>query len=387
MTTGAGSLFAGTTAASAGGTVAAACVGTALCASSAATFNQAWEVRTDRLMPRTAKRPLPSGRVTMPEALSFGAATGAAGVGTLLLGCNPVTAALGAANVGLYSLVYTPMKVRSEWNTWVGSIVGAIPPVMGYAAVTGDVVAPESVLLAGILFLWQFPHFFSLAWLNRKEYAAGGHFMVPTRDPTGARTARLIRNYTAALVPLPFAAAACDLTSSMFAVEAAAINGFWLWQAQQFYQSSTNGNARRVFRTSLWYLPVVLGLMCFHSKHWAEDEESAAAAGQETDDPLRKIVGYSVSVLRPIGTEKCPHEILFKAGGGAKKTAAGGMAAAAEGVGAAPAATVTGAEQACPKVLAAEVVTTLTTLSAMDTSSSSPGSLVANPGASVTPTK
>jgi hypothetical protein len=111
MTTGAGSLFAGTTALTSGGTVAAAAMGTALCAASASTFNQAWEVKTDKLMPRTAQRPLPSGRVSTSEALSFGFGTGAIGTGILLAGCNPTTAALGLANIGLYSLVYTPMKL------------------------------------------------------------------------------------------------------------------------------------------------------------------------------------------------------------------------------------------------------------------------------------
>ena len=307
MTTGAGSLFAGTAALTSGGTVAAAAVGTALCAASASTFNQAWEVKTDKLMPRTATRPLPSGRINMPQALAFGFGTGALGTGILLAGCNPITAALGLANIGLYSLCYTPMKLKSEWNTWVGSLVGAIPPVMGYAAVTNQLLAPESALLAGMLFLWQFPHFFSLAWLNREGYKKGGHQMVPCNDPTGARTAALIRNYTAAMIPLPYLSAYLGLTTHMWSIEATFVHIFWLYQAQQFVAKPTNGNARKVFRTSLWYLPVVLGLMCFHSKHWQDLKDE----NMEGEDVVRDIVRAIIQVVRPYGTDKCPHEILL----------------------------------------------------------------------------
>ena len=309
MTTGAGSLFAGTTALTSGGTVAAAAMGTALCAASASTFNQAWEVKTDKLMPRTAQRPLPSGRVSTSEALSFGFGTGAIGTGILLAGCNPTTAALGLANIGLYSLVYTPMKLKSEWNTWVGSLVGAIPPVMGYAAVTNQLIAPESALLASMLFLWQFPHFFSLAWLNRKDYTLGGHQMVPVNDPTGARTARLIRNYTAMMVPLPYAATCLDLTTHMWSMEATAVHLFWLYQAQQFVKKPTNGNARKIFRTSLWYLPVVLGLMCFHSKHW--QSTSNETENKEGEDVVRDVVRAIIDVVRPYGQDRCPHEVIL----------------------------------------------------------------------------
>jgi protoheme IX farnesyltransferase len=306
MTTGAGSLFAGTTALASGGTVAAAAVGTALCAASAATLNQAWEINTDKLMPRTAQRPLPSGRATMPQALTFGFGTGILGTGILLAGCNPITAALGLANIGLYSLIYTPMKLKSEWNTWVGALVGAIPPVMGYAAVTNQLVAPESALLAGMLFLWQFPHFFSLAWLNRKDYMLGGHQMVSCNDPTGMRTARIIRNYTAAMVPLPYAATYMGLTTHMWSMEATVVHLFWLYQAQKFVKNPSNGNARKIFRTSLWYLPVVLGLMCFHSKHWQVLE-----GNEEGEDVVRDVVRSIISIVRPYGTEKCPHEVLL----------------------------------------------------------------------------
>ena len=108
--------------------------GTFLCAASANSFNQLMEVRNDAAMNRTAKRPLPSGRITPTHAAGWATIAGTAGVGTLFLGTNCVTAGLGVATLGLYTLAYTPMKQLAPLNTWVGSVVGAIPPVMGWTA-------------------------------------------------------------------------------------------------------------------------------------------------------------------------------------------------------------------------------------------------------------
>lgn len=155
-----------------------ACLGTMLASSSANTFNQVIETSNDSRMKRTRNRPLPSGRITRPHALGWGVASGTAGVAVLAAGSNPLTAALGAANLFLYVGPYTLSKTRSELNTWIGSVVGAVPPLMGWAAATGGVLAVEPLLLATYLFVWQFPHFFSLAWLHREDYARGGFAMV-----------------------------------------------------------------------------------------------------------------------------------------------------------------------------------------------------------------
>ena len=119
-------------------TMAAACVGTGLCAASAGSFNQIIEKERDASMKRTNQRPLPSGRLSVGEASVVGVTTGLSGVGLLYAATNPVVAALGATNIFLYSVLYTYSKQYSEWNTWIGAVVGAIPPVMGYAAATGD---------------------------------------------------------------------------------------------------------------------------------------------------------------------------------------------------------------------------------------------------------
>lgn len=139
---------------------------------------QVIETSNDSRMKRTRNRPLPSGRVSRQEALGWGISSGAAGVTVLAYGSNPLTAALGAANLLLYVGPYTLSKPRSEINTWIGSLVGAVPPLMGWSAATGGVLAVEPMLLATYLFVWQFPHFFSLAWLHREDYARGGFAMV-----------------------------------------------------------------------------------------------------------------------------------------------------------------------------------------------------------------
>ena len=294
MTTSAGFLMAGTPIGWSG--LAAVSIGTTLAACSANTFNQVYEIKTDSLMNRTRGRPLPRNKISRMHAAGWGVSTGVASAGLLALGANPMTAALGVGNILLYAGVYTPMKLHSEWNTWVGAIVGAIPPVMGYAAATGSLLTPEAGLLASTLFLWQFPHFFSLAWIHRKDYAAGGYKMVPVADPTGVRTAKLVERYTAYMIPLPLIASAMEITSYMFAVESIFINGYVYYLARKFSQESNNKNAKAVFKSSLWYLPLMLTLMVYHSKHWSTSTDVDA---------------QSIHNAKKTLTNACPHEILF----------------------------------------------------------------------------
>jgi heme o synthase len=262
---------------------AAAVTGTSLAAAAANTFNQVYEVRTDGLMKRTMNRPLPAGRITRGTALAFGAATTACSVGVLLAGTNPLTAALGLGNIALYALVYTPLKQISPLNTAVGAVVGAIPPLMGWAAATGSLAAVDPFLLAYALFAWQFPHFYSLAWTLRKDYARGGYQMVPCLDPTGKWTATLSLRHAALLSAVPLVTSALGVTNPMFAVEGLLLNGYFLALTRRFYADPGDHTARPVFRTSLWYLPVLIGLMVFHSTAWArEEEEEAAAAAAAT---------------------------------------------------------------------------------------------------------
>lgn len=274
MTTGAGFLMAGGPIS--WSTFAAATVGTSLAAAAANTFNQAWEVELDAKMNRTCKRPLPAGKVTRGHALAFGAATAATSTAILAAGCNPLVASLGLFNIGLYALVYTPMKTRSEWNTWVGSLVGAIPPVMGWAAATGSAIAPEAALHAYLLFAWQMPHFFALSWRSRADYTRGGYKMVACADPTGARSAALALRYSLYMAPIPIVAALTDATSYMFAVEGSLVNAYAIYLAHKFYQKPSNATAQKVFLCSLWYLPVMMGCMVLHSQSWLDADELEA---------------------------------------------------------------------------------------------------------------
>ena len=178
-------------------TLAAALGGTFLCAASANSFNQVIEKELDAQMNRTCRRPLPSGRISRTHAAAWASFAGVAGVGTLAAGTNLLTAGLGASTLGLYTLVYTPMKQEHWLNTWVGAVVGALPPVMGWTAGRAARCSrAEAAVLGGALFIWQIPHFLALAWMYRKDYAQAGYKMLPLGDPTGERTARACLEYS-----------------------------------------------------------------------------------------------------------------------------------------------------------------------------------------------
>ena len=257
-------------------------------------------------MKRTAQRPLVTQRVVgIKGAVALAGTTGLAGGSILALGTDWVTAALGVGNIALYAGVYTPMKPQSEWNTWVGALVGGIPPVMGYTAATQgqglwDV---EAALVGGILLLWQFPHFFALSWMHRLDYARGGFQMVSRDDmPKGDKTARLITRYTYLMATVPFVSTLAEVTSSMFAIEGAVLNGYAIYVAKQFEKERSNANARKVFLTSLWYLPCWMVLYILHSRKWkegVEDEEDTAIVR------LKK----KVEDVRHRGKELCLHEL------------------------------------------------------------------------------
>ena len=280
FTSGAGYLMAGVPAS--WPAFAAVTIGTALAAAAAGTFNQVIETPLDAKMKRTQSRPLPAGQITPAAAVAFGAGLTVASSAILLAGTNPLTAALGLGNVALYSLVYTPLKTRSELSTAIGAVVGAVPPLMGWAAATGGdlscLLAAEPAVLGLALFWWQFPHFYALGWTLRRDYIRGGYAVVPATDATGSRTAWLALRSAVALSLLPFAAVAAGVANPMFAVEGVALNAALLAASWRFYAQPSDASARAVFRTTLWYLPVLLALLVFHSRHWATQEQDILAA-------------------------------------------------------------------------------------------------------------
>jgi protoheme IX farnesyltransferase len=340
---------------------AAAVGGTALAAASANTFNQVSEAPLDALMKRTQGRPLPTGRLSRPAALAFGGGAALASLGVLLAGTNPLTAALGMGNIALYALVYTPLKQLSTLNTAVGAVVGAVPPLMGWAAATGSLAAVDPFLLAYILFAWQFPHFYALAWGLRKDYARGGYRMVPVFDATGAHTARLILRHTLVLSALPLLSTVLGVTSPMFALEGLLLNGYLLRLALAFRAAPSDAGARAIFRASLWYLPLVAGLFVFHANLWLPLEAQvqldalvgAAPPGGEAAAAARgtswgEAAENAVASARLLGRELCLHELLAPSGG-----AGGGIAAAEAGAGAG--AGLSSGAGACPVVIAETV--------------------------------
>jgi len=305
-TTGAGFVAAGGPIASQADVLAACVAGTALCSSSAAALNQIVEIEQDKRMKRTQQRPLVTGMLTVKQATTAAACWGTAGSLILYAGTDPITTALGVGNIVLYAGVYTSMKPKSIYNTWVGAVVGAIPPVMGYSAATGGagVLDLQSMLLASALYLWQMPHFFALSFMHRVDYKRGGFQMVPCLEEDGQRTAELITRYTWYLSSVPFLATATGATSSMFAFEGLALNAYFLKQAYNFEKDRTNANARKVFLTSLWYLPCLLMLYLIHSKVWDKEE---LQEGKE-EDFVAQWLSDTIHGIRERGRELCLHE-------------------------------------------------------------------------------
>ena len=293
-------------------TLACVSLGTALCSSSASTLNQIFEYDRDSKMKRTSKRPLVTQDVVgIKGATLLAATTGLSGGSILYFGTDSITAALGVGNIALYAGAYTYMKPRSEWNTWLGAVVGAVPPVMGYTAATNGfgLFDIEAALIGSTLLLWQFPHFFALAWMHRVDYARGGFEMVSTNDINGHRTAALIKNYTYYLSTLPLISTVSGITSSMFAVEGILLNGYAIYVAKNFERERSNGNARKVFLTSLWYLPCWMILFLLHSKKWKEEVEDFDTDRNSTELDLIPYLKKKAASIREKGKELCLHEL------------------------------------------------------------------------------
>lgn len=236
------------------------CGGTALAAASASLFNQLFERRRDALMLRTRGRPLPAQQIGPATVFTAAILTGYAGATLLAMTVGFLPATLAAFNILLYALLYTPLKPRTTFNTLVGAVCGAIPPMIGWTAATGQ-LEPGAWLLGGLLFVWQIPHFLALAWLYREDYARGGHAMLPVRDEGGEITAQVVLLTTLPLVPLGVSATLIGLTGVWSALVTLLAGIAFSWLAFEFYRARDNRSARRVFLASITYLPVVLAAM------------------------------------------------------------------------------------------------------------------------------
>ena len=235
-------------------------LGTALVAGGTAGLNQILECEADARMQRTRNRPLPSKRLEPSAALGFTAALVLSGALYLGLTVNPLTALLGVLTSILYLFVYTPLKTRTPVCTAVGAIPGAIPPLMGWTAVSNGLDGQAAALFL-ILFLWQFPHFYAISWMYREDYQRGGFRMLPAIDPQGSRTGRHILIHSLLLLGISSVPFFLGLSGWVYLFGALLLGLTMLWYGGRTARSCTTRSASRVMRASVVYLPLLLILL------------------------------------------------------------------------------------------------------------------------------
>lgn len=235
-------------------------MGTALLASGASALNQWLERRLDALMERTQDRPLPSGRMQPRTALILGLAGSLAGLVQLLVAVNGLTALLGVLTLAAYVVVYTPLKTITPFNTIVGAIPGAMPPLMGWVAARGEINAAGWTLFA-VQFFWQLPHFLAIAWLYRDDYARAGFRMLPIVDPDGRQTGFHAVSHTLGLLTVSLAPVALGVVGGVYLITAVLLGAGFLVLAIRFARRLDRVAARALFLASIIYLPALLAVM------------------------------------------------------------------------------------------------------------------------------
>lgn len=235
-------------------------LGIGLIAVSCSALNQYVERHSDRLMQRTANRPMPAGRIHPHEGLAFGIGTGVGGFLLLLVYSNAVTAILGIATLILYVGAYTPLKRKTFLSTVIGAVAGSMPPVLGWTA-SGGVIGTEVALLFSILFLWQFPHFISIAWLYRVDYASAQIHMLPGVLPQRGVAGAIAVGYALALLPLTMLPRLHAMAGNQYLVAALLFGVAYLLASVWFWIKEDATAARILLFVSLVYLPALLGVM------------------------------------------------------------------------------------------------------------------------------
>jgi protoheme IX farnesyltransferase len=234
--------------------------GTALVAGGASAFNQVIERKPDSLMHRTRLRPLPDGRLQARESLVFATLMSIGGLAILGAGVNVLSAIVALTTLLTYAVIYTPLKRRSSFSTVIGAIPGALPPVIGWAAATGQLSRGAWVLF-GIVFLWQLPHFLAIAWIYRHDYARAGFPMLPVIEPDGRSTGRQATLYCAALLPVSLAPTLIGMTGTFYFAATLALSLLFLGLTIRFARTREIPDARRLFFGSIIYLPILWILM------------------------------------------------------------------------------------------------------------------------------
>ena len=239
-------------------------IGTALSGGGASALNHYVEREADAKMERTQNRPLPTGTIQPTAALVFGIVMTAAGSIILYFFVNSLSALLAFTSAALYILVYTPIKRYSWINTSVGAVPGAIPPLIGWAAATDELGVGAWVLFA-ILFLWQHPHFYAIAWMYRDDYKRGGFKMLPVVQPDGKNTFRQSLAAASILVPVSLWPTFAEMSGRLYFVGALLCGCWFLWACIRWRMSESTGDARKVLRVSIFYLPAILLLFLLDS--------------------------------------------------------------------------------------------------------------------------
>lgn len=234
--------------------------GTALTAGGSGALNHWWEREHDAKMRRTRDRPLPAGRITPGSVLAYGTGTIALGLALLYAFVNPLTTGLAAATSLLYLCVYTPLKRRTKYNTLVGAVPGALPALGGFVAATGTLGTAGWAIFA-ILFLWQLPHFLSLAWMYRDDYARGGFAMLPVVEPDGRSTGLHALGATLALLIAGVVPAALGVAGWLYLVGMGALGTWFTLPAFSFYHEPSPEHARRLLLASIVYVPAFVTLV------------------------------------------------------------------------------------------------------------------------------
>ena len=234
--------------------------GTAAAAAGAAALNQWWEYNLDALMQRTRSRPVPSGRMRPRDAFILGSALSIFGVAYLAFVSNALSAALAAITILIYVFAYTPLKRVSTFNTALGAVPGALPPMIGWAAARGTLNAGAWMLFA-ILFFWQLPHFFAIAWMYRDDYARAGFQMISSDDRTGERSASQSVFFCMLLFIVAGLPAFLGIATVFYLLAELILGAVFVAVAMRFLKTRARADARRLFITSIIYLPLLLGAL------------------------------------------------------------------------------------------------------------------------------
>lgn len=237
-----------------------ALMGTAFVAGGASGLNQIYERNTDLLMQRTRLRPLPDGRLSAGEARVFSIALSALGLAQLAFGVNLLAAAVALVTLIIYIAVYTPMKLRSPVATLIGAVPGALPPLIGWASARGTLSFDAWTLFA-IVFCWQIPHFYAIAWLHREDYQRAGFRLLPVIEPTGRRAGRQAAFFGALLPALAIAPFFTGLAGSRYLMGALLLSAGLFVLAARFALQRSTPRARWLFFGSLVYLPGLWALL------------------------------------------------------------------------------------------------------------------------------